>query len=73
MTGLLDLIGGICFAGLAAGLAIWKWPQLVRPTAFCFLAKAANTVVGMLGNVVGSAALGLASLGAVAGERGACA
>jgi serine/threonine protein kinase len=65
----LNLLGGLCFAGLAACLAFWKWPQFVRPTAFCFLAKVVQTVLGMVGNIVGSAVLGYAALGAVPEER----
>jgi hypothetical protein len=63
----LNVIGCLFFVGLAAGLAFWKWPQLARPTAFCFLAKAVATVVGMFGTVAGSAILGLAVAGAVPG------
>ncbi|MGO9921808.1 MAG: serine/threonine-protein kinase, partial [Isosphaeraceae bacterium] len=61
----LNLAGGIVFAGLTAGLAFWKWPQLVRPTAFCFLAKVVQTGLDMIANLVGSAVLGFASVGLV--------
>ncbi len=61
----LSLVGVICFAGLAAGLAFCKWPQLVRPTAFCFLAKVVQTVLGIFGNAVGSAVAGFATWAAL--------
>ena len=57
----LSLVGVICFTGLAAGLAFCKWPQLVRPTAFCFLAKVVQMVLGIFGNAVGSAVAGFAT------------
>ena len=62
---LISMVAAICFVGLAAGLAFWKWPQLARPTAFCFLAKVVHTILGMLANAVGSAAVGFASFGAL--------
>ena len=67
----LSLVGVICFTGLAAGLAFCKWPQLVRPTAFCFLAKVVQMVLGIFGNAVGSAVAGFATWGALpaTGER----
>jgi hypothetical protein len=59
----LSAMGAFCFAGLAAGLAFWKWPRLVRPTAFCFLAKVVQTVLGFLATLEGAAIMGFAALG----------
>ena len=61
----LNLIGGVLIAGLTGGLAFSKWPQFVRPTAFCFLSKVFQTAMAMVGNVVSSAFLGFASLSTV--------
>ena len=58
-----NFAGGAMVAGLAAGLAFWKWPQFVRPTAFCFIVKVVNTGLGMIGNLIGSAVMGYAAYG----------
>ncbi len=45
---MLNLAGGFSIAGVSATLAFWKWPQLTRPTALCFLAKAVQTAMRFL-------------------------
>ena len=51
-------MAAVCFASLATGLAFWQWPQLVRPTALCFLAKVVKTVVSLVTSAVNSSIVG---------------
>jgi hypothetical protein len=60
---LFNLTAGFSIVGLCAGLAVWQWPQLTRPTALCFLAKVVATVIGFVGTVLGSAVMGYALFG----------
>jgi serine/threonine protein kinase len=67
---ILNLGGGLVIAGLSAGLVFGKWPQLVRPTALCFLSKMVGIVLSLLSTIVSSAVIGTALLGVVpAGGR----
>jgi hypothetical protein len=54
----LNLGGGLVIAGLSAGLVFGKWPQLVRPTALCFLSKTVGIVLSLLSTIVNSAVIG---------------
>ncbi len=65
---MLNLAGGFSIAGVSATLAFWKWPQLTRPTALCFLAKAVQTAMRFLEGALGSAVMGYALYGAVPSE-----
>ena len=44
-------------------MIVSRWPQLLRPVAFCFLAKAAQNGLDILDRLAGVLILGLARLG----------
>jgi hypothetical protein len=46
-------------------MVVSRWPQWLRPTAFCFLAKAAQNGLDILDRLAGVLILGLAWLGLV--------
>jgi hypothetical protein len=55
LTGYLNIAGALFFVSLVAGLTFWKWPQLVRPAAFGFLAKAVYSALKPLSSTIGAA------------------
>ncbi len=61
----LNVGGGLSIAGLAAGLVFGRCPQLVRPTAVCFLSKVVGIVLSLLATVLGSAVIGSVLFGGV--------
>ena len=59
----------LVIASLTLGMSVLRWPQLVRPTAICFLAKAvqnglsiAGSLAGIVFMILGDASAGLASM-----------
>ncbi len=53
----------VTIVSLTVGMSVLRWPQLVRPTAICFLAKAAEHGLGVISGVAGSAIESAAILG----------
>jgi len=67
----LNLGGGLSIAGLVAALFFGRWPQLVRPTALCFLSKVVGIALQLLATVLGSAVMGYALFGVIpSAEKG---
>jgi serine/threonine protein kinase len=58
---------GECFwvaiASLTLGMSVLRWPQLVRPTAICFLAKAAELGLSVISGFAGAAVESASILG----------
>ena len=58
---------GECFwvaiVSLTLGMSVLRWPQLVRPTAICFLAKAAELGLSVISGFAGAAIESTAILG----------
>ena len=52
----------IIISTMTLGMVVLRWPQLVRPTAICFLAKAAQNGLAVVAGLVGIAALGMSLL-----------
>ena len=65
----LNFAGGCAIAGLSAALVYERWPQLVRPTALCFLSKVLGTVLSMIATVLASAVVGYAFFGIMPDAR----
>jgi serine/threonine protein kinase len=65
----LNFAGGLSIAGLSAALVFARWPQLVRPTALCFLSKVLGTILTMVATLLSSAVVGSAVLGIMPDAR----
>jgi hypothetical protein len=61
----LNVGGGLFIFGLTAALVYGRWPQLVRPTALCFLAKAVGIALSLIATVVNGAVIGSVLSGSV--------
>jgi serine/threonine protein kinase/tetratricopeptide (TPR) repeat protein len=52
----------IVITSLTVGMSILRWPQLMRPTAICFLAKAVQNSLSVLVGLVSAVSLGISFL-----------
>ncbi len=59
----LNLVGGLSIAGLSAALVFGRWPQVVRPTALCFLSKVVANGLSMLATLLSSTVVASALFG----------
>jgi hypothetical protein len=49
----VSLFAWLVIVGLTLGMSILRWPQFVRPTAFCFLVKAVQNGLAIVGSLAG--------------------
>ena len=59
----LNLVAGLSIAGLSAALVFGRWPQVVRPTALCFLSKVVANGLSMVATLLSSTVVASALVG----------